>query len=149
MSSKEKLKMIEILLVEDNPADIRLTKEAIRESKIANNLNIVKDGVEAIDFLKNKGKYSNATRPDLILLDLNLPKINGFEVLNKIKQDRDLKRIPVVILTISDNHEDLLRAYDLYANCYVNKPMDITEFYKIVKSIGNFWFSIVKLPENE
>lgn len=149
MSSKEKFKMIEILLVEDNPADIRLTKEAIRESKIANNLNIVKDGVEAIDFLKNNGKYSNATRPDLILLDLNLPKINGFEVLNKIKQDRDLKRIPVVILTISDNHEDLLRAYDLYANCYVNKPMDITEFYKIVKSIGNFWFSIVKLPENE
>ncbi len=149
MSSKEKLKMIEILLVEDNPADIRLTKEAIRESKIANNLNIVKDGVDAIDFLKNKGKYSNATRPDLILLDLNLPKINGFEVLNKIKQDSDLKRIPVVILTISDNHEDLLRAYDLYANCYVNKPMDITEFYKIVKSIGNFWFTIVKLPENE
>lgn len=149
MSSKEKFKMIEILLVEDNPADIRLTKEAIRESKIANNLNIVKDGVEAIDFLKNNGKYSNATRPDLILLDLNLPKINGFEVLNKIKQDRDLKRIPVVILTISDNHEDILRAYDLYANCYVNKPMDITEFYKIVKSIGNFWFSIVKLPENE
>ena len=149
MSSKEKLKMIEILLVEDNLADIRLTKEAIRESKIANNLNIVKDGVDAIDFLKNKGKYSNATRPDLILLDLNLPKINGFEVLNKIKQDSDLKRIPVVILTISDNHEDLLRAYDLYANCYVNKPMDITEFYKIVKSIGNFWFTIVKLPENE
>ena len=142
MNNKDNLKIVEILLVEDNPADIRLTKEAIQESKIANNLSIVKDGVEALNFLKNKGKYSNVTRPDLILLDLNLPKLNGFEVLEQIKQDEELKRIPVVVLTISDNDQDLLKAYDLYANCYVNKPMDITEFYKIVKSIGNFLFSL-------
>lgn len=147
MSNNKNLKIIEILLVEDNPADIRLTQEALQESKITNNLNIVKDGVEAINFLKNKGEYSNATRPDLILLDLNLPKLNGFEVLDEIKKHEDLKRIPVVILTISDNDKDLLKAYNLHANCYVNKPMDITEFYKIVKSIGNFWFTIVKLPE--
>lgn len=147
MNNKKDLKIVEILLVEDNPADIRLTQEAIKESKISNNLHIVRDGMEAISFLRKEGKFSNAVRPDLILLDLNLPKINGFEVLNEIKNDSDLKRIPVVILTISEAEVDLVKAYNNYANCYVNKPLDIKEFYKIVKSIGNFWFTVVKLPD--
>ena len=142
-------KLVEILLVEDNPADIRLTQVAINKSKIANNLYIVKDGVEAIDFLRKQGDHKDAVRPDLILLDLNLPKKNGFEVLKEIKEDEDLKRIPVVILSISDAEEDLLKTYNFHANCYIKKPVDINEFEKIVKSIGNFWFTIVILPENK
>ena len=122
MNNKKDLKIVEILLVEDNPADIRLTQEAIKESKISNNLHIVRDGMEAISFLRKEGKFSNAVCPDLILLDLNLPKINGFEVLNEIKKDNDLKRIPVVILTISEAEVDLLKAYNvLYQLCQPNK----------------------------
>ncbi len=142
------IKSVEILLVEDNPADIRLTQLAIKKSKLINNLRIVNDGVEAIDLLKQQGKYKDEPLPDLILLDLNLPKKNGFEVLKEIKNDEILKRIPVVILSISNAEEDLLKSYNLHANCYIKKPVDMTEFEKVVKSIGHFWFSIVKLPDN-
>jgi len=148
MNSNLKARLIEILLVEDNPADIRLTQVAIKNSKIANNLNVVNDGIEAIRFLRKEGNYKVKSKPDLILLDLNLPKKNGFEVLSEIKNDPDLRRIPVVILSISDAEEDLLKTYNLHANCYIKKPVDIIEFEKIVKSIGNFWFSIVILPDN-
>jgi two-component system response regulator len=146
---KQNFKVIEILLVEDNPADIRLTQKALEDSKIANNLNIVKNGVEALDYLKKQADFKNVVRPDLILLDLNLPKKDGFEVLREIKESPILKQIPVVVLTISDAPEDLMEAYNLYANCYINKPLDIQEFYKVVKSIENFWFTIVKLPEKK
>ena len=148
MNSNLKARLVEILLVEDNPADIRLTQVAIKNSKIANNLNVVNDGIEAIRFLRKEGNYKVKSKPDLILLDLNLPKKNGFEVLSEIKNDPDLRRIPVVILSISDAEEDLLKTYNLHANCYIKKPVDIIEFEKIVKSIGNFWFSIVILPDN-
>lgn len=134
-----------ILLVEDNLADIRLTEQAFTESKIKTILYNVKDGVEAINFLRKSGKYTKVCRPDLILLDLNLPKKNGLEVLKDIKQDEDLKRIPVVVLTISANEEDLIKAYDLHANAFVNKPLEIREFYHLVKSIEEFWFKVVKL----
>ena len=137
-----------ILLVEDNAADIRLTEEIINQSKIIDKLNVVKDGVEAINFLKKQGKYSNAVRPNLILLDLNLPKKNGLEVLMDIKKDERLKRIPVIVLTISGAEDDLLKAYDLHANCLINKPIDIKEFHKIMEVIEDFWFKIVKLPED-
>lgn len=135
---------VKILLVEDNAADIRLTKEVLQKGGIVGNVDIVRDGVEAIDFLKKKGKYSSANTPNLILLDLNLPKRNGFEVLEEIKQDEELKRIPVVILTISDSNEDLIKAYNLHANCYVIKPLEMKEFYRIINSIMIFWFRIVK-----
>lgn len=144
---EENKKAFKILLVEDNPADIRLTEEAIHESKIDTELHIVKDGVEAINFLKKLGKYSKACRPDLILLDLNLPRKNGLEVLKDIKEDENLKRIPVVVLTISSNEEDLIKAYNLHANSFVNKPLEIKEFYKIVKAIEDFWFKVVKLSK--
>lgn len=134
-----------ILLVEDNPADVRLTEEAIAGSKINAVMHNVKDGVEAIHFLKKTGKYSKMCRPDLILLDLNLPKKNGLEVLRDIKQDNDLKRIPVVVLTISGNEEDLIKAYDLHANALVNKPLEIKEFYNFIKILEDFWFKVVKL----
>ena len=134
-----------ILLVEDNPADIRLTKEAISKSKINSIMYNVKDGVEAIHFLKRSGKYSKMCRPDLILLDLNLPKKNGLEVLKDIKQDNELKRIPVVVLSISGNEEDLIKAYDLHANAFVNKPLEIKQFYKFIKTLEDFWFDVVKL----
>lgn len=145
---KNDARLVEILLVEDNPADVRLTQVAIKKSKIANKLHIVNDGIEALNFLKKKEQYKNMPRPDLILLDLNLPRKNGFEVLKEIKQDSGLRRIPVVILSISDAEEDLLKTYNLHANCYIKKPVDIVEFEKIVNSINNFWFSIVILPEN-
>ncbi|MFX1372559.1 MAG: response regulator [Promethearchaeota archaeon] len=138
-----------ILLIEDNAADIHLTKEVLRENSIVSELYIVRDGVEAIDFLKKQGKYSNVNRPNLILLDLNLPKRNGFYVLEKIKENEELKRIPVVILTISDAKDDLIKAYNLHANCYVIKPLEIKEFYRIINSIVNFWFTIVKQYEDE
>lgn len=134
-----------ILLVEDNLADIRLTEQAFTESKIKTILYNVKDGVEAINFLRKSGKYTKVCRPDLILLDLNLPKKNGLEVLKDIKQDEDLKRIPVVVLTISANEEDLIKAYDLHANAFVNKPLEIREFYHLIKLIEEFWFKVVKL----
>lgn len=149
MNDKTKARLVEILLVEDNPADIKLTQVAIKNSKLINHLHIVNDGIEAINFLRNQGKFKDKPRPDLILLDLNLPKKNGYEILSEIKNDNDLRRIPVVILSISDAEEDLLKTYNLHANCYIKKPVDIIEFEKIVKTIGNFWFSIVILPENK
>lgn len=137
---------IEILLVEDNPGDARLAKEALKDSKLKNNLNHVADGVEALDYLKRKGKFKNSMRPDLILLDLNLPKKDGREVLADIKSDESLKRIPVVILTISKAEEDILKSYNLHANCFITKPIDLDQFIKVVKSIEDFWLTIVRLP---
>jgi len=145
MEVKNDKNAFKILLVEDNPADIRLTEEAIKDSKINSILYNVKDGVEAIHFLQKTGKYSKVCRPDLILLDLNLPKKNGLEVLKDIKQDEDLKRIPVVVLSISGNEEDLIKAYDLHANAFVNKPLEIKEFYSFIKTLEDFWFKVVKL----
>ena len=137
---------IDILLVEDNPGDARLAKEALVDSKIRNNLFVARDGEEALEFLFQKGSFSNSPRPDLILLDLNLPKKNGKEVLAEIKDDNNLKRIPVVILTTSSSEEDILRTYDLHANCYITKPIDLEQFIKVIKSIEDFWLTIVKLP---
>lgn len=140
------MKPVEILLVEDNPGDVRLTEEALKESKILNNLNVVYDGVEAMKYLKKEGEYENRKHPELILLDLNLPKKDGREVLAEIKEQDDLKRIPVVILTTSEADEDIMKTYNLHANCYITKPVDMEQFIKVVKTIGDFWFSIVKLP---
>jgi two-component system, chemotaxis family, response regulator Rcp1 len=137
---------VEILLVEDNPGDHRLTKEALHEGKVYNNLHWVKDGVEAIEFLKQRGKFDKAPRPDIILLDLNLPKMDGRQVLSEIKQDPNLRAIPVVILTTSAAEEDVLRSYDLHANCYVTKPVDLEKFIVVVQSIDRFWLSVVTLP---
>jgi CheY-like chemotaxis protein len=137
---------VEILLVEDNLADVRLTQETLKEEKLNNNLNVVNDGVEALAFLRREGQYINAVRPDLILLDLNLPRKDGREVLAEIKNDPDLKTIPVVVLTISEAEKDVLQSYRLYANCYIVKPLDLNQFSMVVKSIQNFWLSIVKLP---
>jgi len=137
---------VEILLVEDNPGDVRLTQEALKESKICNHLSVVTDGVEAVEYLRREGRFAQAVRPDLILLDLNLPRKNGREVLAEIKEDQDLRRIPVVILTISQDEEDVFKAYDLHANCYVTKPLDLNRFLKVVQSIEDFWLTIVKLP---
>jgi two-component system, chemotaxis family, response regulator Rcp1 len=137
---------IEILLVEDNPADVRLTTEALKEEKIYNNLYVVSDGVEALAFLHKEGKYAKAKRPDLILLDLNLPKKDGREVLKEIKSDDSLKTIPVVVLTVSRSEEDILKTYGLHANCYITKPVDLNQFMKVAKSIQEFWLTIVKLP---
>jgi len=139
---------IEILLVEDNPGDVRLTKEALKEGKVYSNLHTVKDGVEAMDFLRREGKYSSVPRPDIILLDLNLPKKDGREVLQEIKTDDELKRIPVVVLTTSKAEEDVLRTYDLHANCYVTKPVDLEKFMVVVKTIDSFWLTVVTLPPN-
>lgn len=141
-------KPIQILLVEDNPGDVRLTKEALKESKVLNRLHVVEDGVEAMAFLRRQGKYVNAVHPDLILLDLNLPKKDGKEVLAEIKDDPDLKRIPVVILTVSKAEEDIIKTYNLHANCYITKPVDFDRFTEVVKAIEDFWFTIVKLPPN-
>ncbi len=140
-------KPIEILLVEDNPGDVRLTREALKDSKLNNNLHVVNDGLEALAFLRKEGKYINAPRPDLILLDLNLPKKNGRDVLTEIKEDPDLKRIPVVILTTSSAEEDIIKSYNSHANCYITKPVDFEQFIKVVKKIEDFWFTIVKLPK--
>jgi CheY-like chemotaxis protein len=146
MSNEIQGRPVEILLVEDSPADVRLTEENFKESKIFNNLHVVSDGVEAIAFLRREGNYVKAVRPDLILLDLNLPKKNGHEVLAEIKAENELKSIPVVMLTDSKADEDILKAYNLHANCYITKPIDLEQFTKVVKSIEEFWFSIVKLP---
>lgn len=148
MSSQTIGKPIEILLVEDNPGDVRLTQEAFRDSKIRNKLHVVWDGVEAMTFLRREGKYADAPRPDLILLDLNMPKKDGREVLAEIKTEEDLRRIPVVILTISKAEEDILKSYDLHANCYITKPVDLEQFIKVVKAIEDFWLTIVKLPRS-
>ena len=140
---------INILLVEDNPGDARLAKEALVESKIKNLLHIVYDGEEALDFLFKRGKYNDVVSPDLILLDLNLPKIDGREVLEVIKNEENLKAIPVVILTTSRAEEDIIKTYKLHANCYISKPLDLDQFMKVVKSIEDFWLTIVKLPTNK
>lgn len=140
---------VEILLVEDNPGDVRLAKEGLKECKLLNNLSVVGDGVEAMAYLRKEGKYASAAQPDLILLDLNLPRKDGREVLAEIKSDERLKRIPVVILTTSQAEEDVLRSYGLHANCYITKPVDLEQFVKIVQSIHEFWFRIVRLPSEE
>ncbi|MGJ5631012.1 response regulator [Nostoc edaphicum CCNP1411] len=137
---------IEVLLVEDNPGDAQLTRIALEDSKISIHLNVVEDGVEAMAFLRKQDKYAKAAHPDIILLDLNLPRKDGREVLAEIKGDENLKRIPVVVLTTSQAEEDILKAYNLSANCYITKPVDFDQFVKIVQSIENFWFAIVKLP---
>ena len=138
--------VIEILLVEDNPGDVRLTREALKEGKILNHVSVAGDGEEALSFLRRQGKYAGALRPDVILLDLNLPKKTGHEVLAEIKHEPDLKRIPVVILTTSMADQDILKAYDHHANCYINKPVDLEQFLRVVRSIEDFWCSIVKMP---
>lgn len=147
MSSMENdTRSIEILLVEDNPGDARLTIEAMREAKMRNRMHVVEDGVEAMEFLRRQGRFGEAPRPDLILLDLNLPRKDGREVLAEVKSDPDFKRIPVVVLTTSRAEEDVLRAYDLHANCYVTKPVDLAQFMKIVSQIDDFWVKVVTLP---
>lgn len=138
-----------ILLVEDNPGDALLVEEALNNNKIMANLFIVEDGVEAMAYLKREGNYSDAVRPDLILLDLNLPRKNGREVLEEIKSTDGLKRIPVVILTTSSDEVDILRTYDLHANAYVTKPVDLSQFIKIIHELKDFWFTIVRLPSKE
>jgi two-component system, chemotaxis family, response regulator Rcp1 len=140
---------VEILLVEDNPGDVRLTQEALKEGKVYNNLHWAKDGVEALEFLKRQGKHANAPRPDIILLDLNLPKKDGREVLAQIKKDGDLKQIPVVVLTTSEAEEDVLKSYELHANCYVTKPVDLEKFIHVVQSIDRFWLTVVTLPPSD
>lgn len=136
----------EFLLVEDNPGDVRLTREALKECKLRNNLSVVGDGVEALAFLRREGKYADAPKPDVILLDLNLPRMGGREVLAEIKADPVLRRIPVVVITSSEAEQDVVASYDLHVNCYVNKPVDLDQFIKVVRSIGTFWLTIVKLP---
>ena len=137
---------IEILLVEDNPADVRLTRETFKDSRVENNLNDVPDGDEAIAFMRQEGKYRDAPRPDLVLLDLNLPKRSGHEVLKEIRSDSTLRGIPVVILTISEDRRDILESYDMNANCYITKPVDLKRFITVVNSIEDFWLSTVELP---
>jgi CheY-like chemotaxis protein len=137
---------VEILLVEDNPGDVRLTLEIFKETKMLNKVTSVGDGVEAMAYLRREGKYAGAVRPGLILLDLNLPRKDGREVLRELKQDEDLKTIPVVILTTSRAEEDILKSYNLHANCYVTKPVDLSQFMKVVQSIEEFWLTVVKLP---
>jgi CheY-like chemotaxis protein len=137
---------VEILLVEDNPGDVRLTLEVLKDARVRNNISMVNDGVAALAFLRQEGDYVNAPRPDLILLDLNLPKKNGLEVLADIKADHDLRGIPVVILTVSGDEEDYLKSYDLYANCCITKPLDLDQFINVIRSIEDFWLTIVKLP---
>ncbi len=138
--------MIEILLVEDNPGDVRLTVEAFKEARVLNNLSVVPDGVEALAFLRRQGAYCDARRPDIIFLDLNLPRKDGREVLAEIKGDESLRRIPVVILTTSQAEQDVLRSYDLHANCYITKPLDLDQFMEVIHSVEGFWLTVVKLP---
>ncbi len=138
----------EVLLVEDSPGDVRLTREALKEGKVRNNLSVVSDGVEAMEFLRREGKYKDAPRPDIVLLDLNMPRKDGREVLAEMKSDEQLKRIPVVVLTTSEAEQDILRTYDLHANCYLTKPVDLEQFISIVKSVEDFWLTIVQLPRS-
>jgi len=140
---------VKILLVEDNPGDIRLTQEALREGKVNNEMYIATNGLEALDFLGQKGQYVHAPRPDVILLDLNLPLMNGVEILANIKADSHLKRIPVIVLTTSEDERDILKSYDLHANAYVTKPVDLERFIEIIGQIEGFWLTIVKLPPTE
>jgi CheY-like chemotaxis protein len=137
---------IEILLVEDNAADVRLTQEALREGKVKNRMSVARDGVEALQFLRREGQFAQVPRPDLILLDLNLPRMDGRQVLAEIKADDDLRLIPVVVLTTSSAELDIVKSYALHANCYITKPVDLEQFVQVVKSIDDFWLTIVKLP---
>ena len=146
MIEEANLRPVEILLVEDNQGDVRLTIEAFKEGKIANKLHVVMDGEEATAFLKKEGKYSNSVSPDIVLLDLNLPKKNGLEVLTEIKEDPELKHIPVIIISISKLEVDIMQSYDRHANCYILKPVDLNQFMEVVRSIEDFWFTVVKLP---
>jgi CheY-like chemotaxis protein len=147
--TKKYSKPIEILLVEDNPGDVRLTRESLYDAKIHNNMIVASDGLEAMACLRREGQYADTNRPDLILLDLNLPRMNGFEVLNAIKEDSHLKRIPVVVLTTSQAEQDIIQSYNLYANAYVTKPVDLEQFVKVLKSIEDFWLEIVRLPNGK
>ena len=146
MTGQLNLKTIDILLVEDDPGDVRLTREALKEGKVLNSLNVVGDGIEALAFLRHEGPYAKMPHPDIILLDLNLPRMDGRELLAKIKSDPNLLRIPVVILTTSRSEEDILKSYDLHANCFITKPVGMDQFIQVVKSMEEFWFTIVKLP---
>ncbi len=140
---------IEILLVEDSPSDTELTVEALKSAKVSNRLSMVEDGVQAMEYLRRQGRYSQSPRPDLILLDLNLPRKDGREVLAELKADPTLKTIPVVVLTTSRADQDVVRAYSLHANCYITKPVDFQQFVGVVKNIENFWLSVVKLPPTD
>lgn len=146
MSSVPSGRPVEILLVEDNPGDVRLTRETLKDSKLLNRMSVAVDGVEALAFLRREGRYDGEARPDLILLDLNLPKKDGREVLAEIKADESLRRIPVIVLTTSSAEQDILKMYDLHANCYIAKPVDLDQFSAVVRAIEAFWFTIVKLP---
>jgi chemotaxis family two-component system response regulator Rcp1 len=137
---------VEILLVEDNPVDVMLTRKAFSAGRVCNNLHVVEDGEEAMDFLKKSGKYSSAPAPEIILLDLNLPRKDGREVLAEIKADKSLRHIPVIVLTTSESREDIWRSYELQANCFITKPVDMEQFAKALESLGEFWFTLVKLP---
>ena len=148
MDIKTAIKPIEILLVEDNPGDVRLTKEVFKDFNVLNQLHVVMDGVEALAYLRKEGIFADKSLPDLILLDLNLPKKDGREVLAEIKNDANLRHIPVVVLTTSKAEQDVIKAYDLHANCYITKPVDLNQFIRVVKYIENFWLTIVKLPKN-
>ena len=149
MGFKNKMRPVEILLIDDNPGDVRLTREALKEGKLINNLHVVEDGIEALACLRKQGKFKNEPLPDLILLDLNLPIKDGRELLTEIKEDQHFKLIPVVVLTTSIAEADIIKSYESHANCYITKPVYMNQFIKIVKSIEYFWFSIVKLPPNE
>jgi CheY-like chemotaxis protein len=146
MTGQLDLKTIDILLVEDDPGDVRLTREALKEGKVLNSLHVVRDGIEALAFLRHEGQYAKMPHPDIILLDLNLPRMDGRELLAKIKVDPNLLRIPVVILTTSRANEDIIKSYDLHANCYITKPVSMVQFITVIKSMEEFWFTIVKLP---
>jgi two-component system response regulator len=153
MNANEKIlkwsRPVEILLVDDNPADVTLTQEAFQDAKLCNNLSVVNNGVEALDFLRKQGRYTSAPTPDFILLDLNMPRKDGREVLAEIKADDKLKFIPVVIMTVSKDDKDILESYRLHANCIITKPVKFTEFVEIVRTLENFWFSIVTLPSKK
>lgn len=142
-------KIVQILMVEDNPGDVRLTREALDGAKVRNQISVAQDGVEALSFLRKEGKYANTPHVDLILLDLNLPKKDGREVLAEIKADENLRRIPVVILTSSQAEQDIVNAYDLHANAYISKPVDLEQFLQVVGAIENFWLEIVNLPSED
>ena len=149
MNTRSILKPIDILLVEDNPGDVRLTIEGLKEGKILNNLSVVSNGVEAMAFLRQEGQYANVPRPELILLDLNLPRKDGREVLAEIKNDDNLKSIPVVILTSSQAEQDIVKSYNLHANCFITKPVELDQFIGVIKSIEQFWLTVVKLPPGD